>query len=205
MAPDQAERTSGADRAGVGVAAPHATDPGRTAAEICGRFPLGLRARRLLKGGMKPGQYLTLLVENKLYADAIRYMAHSLLNREAVWWACLCARSQADALEALPPGQRRSLGAAVRWVLEPTEANRQEAGRSAEAAGTKTPAGAAARAASFALGQAHAPGPGAMPPDPVLSARMAAAGVLLAANSSARLRRFITLGLDIAYGHNRWD
>jgi hypothetical protein len=189
----------------AGAAAPPATAPDRTADEICRNVRIGMRARKLLVAGMKPGQFLTLLVEHRLYADAIRYMAHALLNREAVWWACLCARSGADALGAMPAGHRQALGAAVHWVLEPTEAHRQEAGRSVDAAGIRTPAGAVARAAAFALGQPAPPGPGATPPNSVLAARMAAASVLLAAKSSAQLRRFITIGLDIAYGHNRWD
>ena len=190
---------------GAGGAAPDATHSERTADEICRDVRLGARAKKLLVAEMKPGQFLTLLVEHRLYADAIRYMAHALLNREAVWWACLCARSGTESLEAMPAPQRQALGAAVRWVLEPTEAHRQEAARSVDGAGTRTPAGAAARAAAFALGQAETPGPGAIPPSPVLAARMAGASVLLAAKSSARLRRFIILGLDVAYGENRWD
>lgn len=186
--------------------APPTTVPERTAEEICKNVRMGMRARKLLTAGMKPGQFLTILVENRLYADAIRYMAHALLNREAVWWACLCARAvEADALEAMPVEHRQALGAAVRWVLEPTEANRQAAGRSVEPAGTRTPAGAVARAAAFALGQVEPPSTGNTPPNPTLAARMAAASVLLAAKSSDRLRRSITLGLDVAYGHNRWD
>lgn len=189
----------------VGGPPPVATAPDRTADEICRDVRLGARAKKLLVVGMKPGQFLTLMVEHRLYADAIRYMAHALLNREAVWWACLCTRSGAENLEAMPAPQREALGAAVRWVLDPTEAHRQEAACSVEGAGTRTPAGAAARAAAFALGQTDAPGPGSMPPSPILAARMAGASVLLAAKSSARLRRFITLGLDVAYGENRWD
>ncbi|SIO60660.1 hypothetical protein SAMN05444166_6477 [Singulisphaera sp. GP187] len=190
----------------VGGAAPPTINPDRTADEICKNVRIGIRAKKLLVAGMKPGQFLTLLVENRLYADAIRYMAHALLNREAVWWACLCARSaEAEALETMPTAHRQALGAAVRWVLEPTEAHRQAAGRSVEPAGTRTSAGAVARAAAFALGQSESHGVGSTPPNPILAARMAAASVLLAAKSSDRLRRFITVGLDVAYGHNRWD
>lgn len=191
---------------GVGGAAPPVTDPERTADEICQNVRIGMRARKLLVAGMKPGQFLAVLVEHRLHADAIRYMAHALLNREAVWWACLCARAaEADALESMQAEHRQALGAAVRWVLEPTEAHRQAAGRSVAPAGTRSPAGAVARAAAFALGQPEPSGPGNTPPNPILAARMAAASVLLAAKSSDRLRGFITIGLDVAYGHNRWE
>jgi hypothetical protein len=160
---------------------------------------------------MKPGQYLARLVERRLYADAVRYMAFALLNREAVWWTCLCARSETDNLQAIPLGEQHALGAAVRWVLEPSEARRKQAQQSALAVSATTPAGAAARAASFALGQTDAPRAGDPPPDRVQAARLAASSVLLGAGrgptaaASARLRRFITLGLDVAYGNNRWD
>jgi len=178
----------------------------RTADEICRNIRLGPRSRKLLAPGLKPGQYLSLLVENRLHADAVRYMAHALLNREAVWWACLCTRSTVgENLSTMPEAQRQGLGAAVRWVLEPTEAHRQGAARWVEPAGVRTPAGALAKAASFALGQSEPVPLGSNPPNALLTARLAAASVLLSGTTADQLRRFIVLGLDVAYGQNRWN
>lgn len=200
--PGPAAQSAGLGRGPVEEATPRLN---RTANEICRSVRLSRRAQKLLRPETPPGEYLTRLVEHRLYPDAIRYMAHALLNREAVWWACLCARSSVENLETLPAAQQQALGAAVRWVLDPTEANRHAAASTVEAAGIRTSAGAVARAASFALGQSEPSGAGVVPLTPALAARMAAAGILLAGGSSARLSRFITIGLDVAYGENRWD
>ena len=38
------------------------------------------------------------------YTDAVRFLAHALPKREAVWWACLCVRKAAGA-NPPPPAQ----------------------------------------------------------------------------------------------------
>src|SRR4051794_30070786 len=115
-------------------------NPPRTAAEIGREVALGRRARSLLGADLRPGQYLARLIQGRHHADAIRFMAHSLLNREAVWWSCLCVRHSLR--EDAPPEHRRALGAAVRWAINPSDANRREAGAAAGAAGKRVPAGA---------------------------------------------------------------
>ena len=200
--------------------------PPRTAAEISAEVTLGRKARSLLAPDLRPGQYLALLIRHRLHADAIRYMAHSLLNREAVWWASLCVRHALD--DQAPAAHRAALGAAVRWVIQPDDVHRRAAGDAATAAGKRVPAGSVARAALYAAGPPPpagavpsspptSPGPGAAPGPmpalilPSLSAKLCASGILLAvtrgpaADLSLRLRQSIALGLDVAYGTNRWE
>jgi len=191
-----------------------ATAPPRTAADICREFAPSARARRRLDDRISPGAFLAALIEAGLHADAIRLMAHALLNREAVWWACLCARAAAG--PAAPPDQHRALGAAVRWVLEPGPARRREADAAGFGAARRTPARAAALAASCAAGgPAEDPGPLAAPapapPDRVRAARHVAGCVFRSiiaakpAGFAAQSRQFLSLGLDVAYGTNRWE
>jgi hypothetical protein len=83
----------------------------------------------LLRDAMDPGEYLDALTEQRLYRDALQFVAHLLPPRFAVWWGCLCAW---HAARPEPPSVvAEALHAAVRWVLDPSEANR----RAAEAPG----------------------------------------------------------------------
>lgn len=187
---------------------PKATAQPRTAVEVGQPIRLGSRARKLLTDHLKPGPYLALLVQERLFADAIRFMGSALLNREAVWWSCLCVRHVAG--ESPTPENRDALGAAVRWVLDPSEANRQAALMAALAAGSRSPAGCVARAAYFGVGSPPT-GPVAAPANPILTARLASAAVLLAAAQgkpgevAANYRQYIAWGLDVSYGANRWE
>jgi hypothetical protein len=124
--------------------------PPRTAAEIGKLFPLGDEAKKLLRDGMTPRQYLDVLLEKQQFVDAVRFLAHVLPKREAVWWACLCARSAAGS--GAPAPQTAALQAAERWVADPSEANRRAAQDAAEAAELGTPAGCAAMAAFWSGG-----------------------------------------------------
>ena len=122
----------------------------RTAAEVCKRFPLGEDAKKLLRDGMTPPQFLAVLTEKQLAVDAVRFLAHALPKREAVWWACLCARQAAGG--NLPAKPAAALQAAERWAADPSEDNRRKAQAAAEAAEMSTPAGCAAMAAFWSGG-----------------------------------------------------
>ena len=67
----------------------------KTAAEVCKHFPLGEEAKKLLRDGQTPAQFLDVLIEKQQFPDAVRFLAHALPKREAVWWACLCSRAVA--------------------------------------------------------------------------------------------------------------
>jgi hypothetical protein len=171
--------------------------PPRTAADICGAFRLGPRARALLGPQLAPGDYLKRLIDGRLYVDAIRLMAHALRRREAVWWACLCTQHAGGG--ELPPAEGAALKAAVRWVLGPSEERRQAAKKAAAAAGLKTPAGCAAQAAFLAD-----------PSSPTRSAKLVGVGVLLAAarrpaaERTWTYRQFVAVGLDVEAGTATW-
>jgi hypothetical protein len=180
----------------------------RTAAEVCQHFSLGDEARTLLRESQTPGQYLDLLIEKHQHLDAVRFLAHALPKREAVWWACLCARSVAGANPA--PGYTAALQAAETWVADPSEDYRRAAMAEAEKATFGNPAGCAAAAVFFSGGSLGPPNVPAIPPGEHLTARSVAGGILLAAVTTApetapeKYRQFLARGKEVASGVNRW-
>src|ERR1700722_16356761 len=86
----------------------------KTAAEVCKNFPLGDEAKKLLRDGSTPRQFLDVLVEKQQFPDAVRFLAHALPKREAVWWACLCARQAHGPNPPAPLGP--ALQAAEKWT-----------------------------------------------------------------------------------------
>jgi hypothetical protein len=79
----------------------------------------------LLDEEMRPEAFIRKLSEAKKWRDAVKVMAHILPRREAVWWACICARQMedltSDKMEIL------ALEAAEKWVFKPTDKKRLNA------------------------------------------------------------------------------
>src|SRR5437762_9798841 len=66
-----------------------------------------------------------------LLIEATRLLAHALPAREAVWWACACARHTA-ASGANPPVETTVREAAEEWVRRQTDDHRRAAMKQAE-------------------------------------------------------------------------
>jgi hypothetical protein len=149
------------------------------AADVCASFDLSDEARLLLREDQPALDFLTTLTESGKFTDAVRFVAHLLPKRIAVWWACQCARQAAG--NQLAAREEAAVKAAEKWVAEPDEETRYATFLPANQAGLGTAAGCAAMAA-FASGGSLAP-----PDDPVvapldeLAAQMVAGSVLIAA------------------------
>jgi hypothetical protein len=146
---------------------------------------------------------LDALIQASLVTDAARLVAHALPKREAVWWACMCAR----ATEAAPaPADAEALTAAETWVRKPEEPNRRQAMAKAEAAGFRTPEAWAAIGAFWSGGSMAPEGQPVVPPGDHLTGLAVAGAVSLAAvrkqpeKADATLRAFLASALDIAGG-----
>jgi hypothetical protein len=180
----------------------------KTAAEVCQRFPVGEEARKLLRDDLSPSHYLTALMEHQLHLDAIRFLAHALPKREAVWWACCCARRAHGS--ACPAAADAALRAAEKWLADPSEDNRRATMPAAEKAGLGDPAGCAAAACFWSGGSLAPPELPAVPPGEHLTAHGVAGAVMLAAvlgepaQVTEKHRQFLTLGQEVASGVNRW-
>ena len=176
------------------------------ASEICGLFELEPEARALLGADATPAEFLACLVENTRFHDATRFLAHALPKREAVWWACLCAR-QTLAGDA-PPARLAALEAAEAWVYQPTEENRRMTMERAQEAGYDNPASWAAVAAFWSGGSLAPAGSPVVPPGETLTAVAVSGAVILAAvqnqpeQAADRFASFFEQGIDVADGGN---
>jgi hypothetical protein len=181
----------------------------KTAAELCQHFKLGDQAQPLLKDGQTPRQLLDALMEKKQHLDAVRLLAYALPKREAVWWALGCAKMVAGA-NPPPAPAAAALQAIEKWVLEPSEENRRVAQAAAEAAPVGTAAGCAAMAVFWSGGSLSPPNAPVVPPGEYLTAHGVACAIMLAAVQSEpqkareKYQIFLTQGIDVANGANRW-
>jgi hypothetical protein len=180
------------------------SDP--TAAAVCAHFELETQSLPVLEEAPGSEQFLRLLIEKEHYIDAVRFLAHALPKREAVWWACVCARSK---LAPEPEAQELNiLGLAEAWVYDPSDANRRAAMAAAEASEFKTPASWAA-AAAFWSGGSMAPAdlPEVLPAENLTGKAVTAAVMQAVAmgepdEMEERYRQLLARGLDIARGGN---
>jgi hypothetical protein len=178
------------------------------AAEVCQHFDLKEEARPLLRHGLSPREFVDALLANRQYQAAIHFMAHALPAREAVWWGCLCLEHVRR--DKWVDDEKAAAKAAVQWVLDPSEENRQAAKAPGDAAGPGTPAGSLALAASWTGGSLAAANLPPVPPGPFLPAKGVAGAVALAAVKGDPLkiadtqRLFVELGITVAEGRVVW-
>lgn len=136
--------------------------------------------------------------------EAARVLAHALPQREAVWWACMCASHTAP--PDLPDPDRLAREAAEHWVRRQGDQDRRIAMRHAEATSFKSPEAWAAVAAFWSGASIAAEDQPAVPPTPHVAGKAVAGSVALAAvrtdpgRQRARLSRFLASGRNIAAG-----
>lgn len=190
-------------------ASPHPVPPGRGTADVCAVADLGEDAKALLSGGaLAPVPFIAVLMERGLHADAVRFLAHALPRREAVWWAWVCARKASGAEPA--PAIKAALEATERWIVQPTEENRRQALHFGEAADFGTPAGCAALAAFMSAGSLAPPDAPPVPPGEFMTAKAVSGSVTLAAvttqpeRAEEKFNEFVKIGLEVADRTRLW-
>lgn len=179
----------------------------RTAA-IAAQAGLEQEALGLARPDLHPKEYVALLLERKLHPDAVRFMAHSLPKREAVWWAWMCARRAAG--DKAAPAIRASLEATEKWIAHPTDENRRAAMAAAEKADFGTAAGCAGLAAFFSGGSMAPPEAHPVPPGERLTGRMVAVAIMCSAVSQPEIapekyEQFVAQALDVANRIKLWE
>jgi hypothetical protein len=178
------------------------------AAAISAVAELGEEAMALLRPDMQPPDYINLLVEKNLFADAVRFLAHALPKREAVWWGWVCAKRIAG--EAPPPKVKAALEATEKWIAQPTDENRRAAYAAAEAAPFSTSAGCAGLAAFFSGGSLAPPDLPPVPPGEFLAAKAVSGAVIFAAvqkepeKAPEKFKQFIAQGVDVTVRIKLW-
>src|SRR5207245_536329 len=144
---------------------------------------------------------LDALIEKQQFPDAIRFLAHALPKREAVWWACVCARGTTGPNP--PPKITAALQAAEKWCSDPSEDNRRATQLAADAAELATPAGCA----GGSLAPANVP---VVPPGENLTAHGVTGSVMLAAvlqepeKAPEKFKKFLAQGIEVGNGASKW-
>ncbi|MFO0846543.1 MAG: hypothetical protein U0797_29940 [Gemmataceae bacterium] len=178
--------------------------PAKSAGEACAATKLPGPALALLQEEHTPRQYLDSLLGAGLFAAAVRFLAFALPAREAVWWACLCVRLTRPGMAV---EEEKAANAAARWVVEPTEARRQEAERLAR---QDTPGGWVAKAVAWTGGSLAPPPAPPVKPRPEMPSHAVAAALAMALNGVApprvevAHRQALALGAHVARGKHLW-
>lgn len=168
------------------------------------RLELDAEGNALLATAADAEAGLALLAGAGRMTEALRLLAHALPKREAVWWACMCARAVPD--PASRPEDAAALEAAEQWVRRPDEANRRAAMAAAEKAGFRSTEAWAAVGAFWSGGSMAPEGQPAVPPAENLTGVAVAGAVVLAAvrvtpeKAGRRYVRFIASARDVALG-----
>jgi hypothetical protein len=153
---------------------------------------------------MSTGAFLEILIREAQWTDAVRFLAHALPRREAVWWACTCARLTLP--KDAPPEVAAALEAAEAWVFQPTEEHRRAAMQKAEIAGFETPSAWSAVSVFWSGGSMAPPDAPPVPPADRLLPTAVTSTILLAAVQTEpqfadrKYKRFLEAGIDIARG-----
>jgi hypothetical protein len=173
-------------------------------AAVRARIGLPPAAAAQLAGCVGAAEALERLAEGGFLIEATRLVAHALPRREAVWWACMCARHTAPG--DLPETDLAAVDLAETWVRKQTDDVRRTAMEQAQRTGFGSPEAWAAVAA-FWSGDSLTPADQAkVPPAPHLAGTAVAGAVALAAvridpaRTDARLARFLDSAREIAQG-----
>ena len=162
---------------------------------------LGEEAMALVRPEMHPLDFVALLMEKALYPDAVRFIAHALPKREAVWWGWVCARRAAG--DNPQPKIKASLEATEKWIAQPSEDNRRSAMAAAQKAELGTAAGCAGLAAFFSGGSLAPPEAPVVPPGEFLSAKAVSGAVIFAAvakepeRAPEKFKIFVAQGVEV--------
>ncbi|HTS28415.1 MAG TPA: hypothetical protein VMH81_21225 [Bryobacteraceae bacterium] len=170
---------------------------------------LGEEASALLKPEMHPLDFIAKLMDQQMYADAVRFLAHALPKREAVWWAWMSARRITP--ENAPAKIKAALEATEKWIAQPSDENRRAAKEAADAASLGTAAGCAGLAAFFAGDSLAPPNLPPVPPGPYLTAKAVAGAVNFAALSGdprqapEKFKSFVAQGVEVTRRIKLWE
>jgi len=173
-------------------------------APLLPRLELDAEGIALLDGATDAATGIDRLAAAKRMPEAVRLAAHALPKREAVWWACMCARAVPD--PALAPADIVALDAAEHWVRRPDEAARRTAETAAQKTRFRSPEAWAAMGAFWSGGSMAPEGQPVVPPAEHLTGVAIAGAVVLSAvrntpeRQELRFLRFLDAARDIAAG-----
>ncbi len=165
-------------------------------------------AQALLSPEMGPRDYVLAMAGADLHVDALKFLAHLLPRREAVWLGWLSARKELE--KKLSPEEEAALAATERWIREPTDGNRRSALEAATAATLESPAGCAALGAYLSGGSMAPAELEAVPPPRYATARAVFGCLILTAvqmepeKAPEKYQKYLADGLELAERIDLW-
>ncbi len=176
------------------------------ACDIIDADDLDAASKDLLNPEIRPETYIRELCSAGMWSDAVKVMARALPPREAVWWACVCARR----IESLGDDgdEIAALKAAEQWVYKPTPQNQADAFRLAQESTSRAAGMLAALAAAGSEGKLpladgqYADLESSAFPQLLFAVVMISAAAKGSEQINGRLRQMLSSGEDIACGGN---
>lgn len=177
--------------------------------QVAAAAELEPEAQALLSPAMGPRDYVLAMSEADLYVDALKFLAHLLPRREAVWLGWLSARKELE--KKLSPEEEAALAATERWIREPTDAHRRSALEAATAATLESPAGCAALGAYLSGGSMAPAELETVPPPRYATARAVFGCLILTAvqmepeKAPEKYQKYLADGLELAERIDLWN
>ncbi|QDV42146.1 FHA domain protein [Stieleria neptunia] len=156
-------------------------EPKLSAVELCQMTDLEEESLQLFRPSHTPEEFFQVLTDNQLFADAIRILSLYLPKRQAIYWAY---RAVDDVFPRdLIGDERTALDVTMAWLKDPSEENRRAAMAIAEKLEFANAPSLVAAAACWSEGSMAPAEFDEVPPDPNLTAQMAAAAMTMTATS----------------------
>lgn len=173
------------------------------ASEVCQKFKLiDQLSVELLKTYTMSEEFFGKLLENKLYIDAVKFLAHALPKHETILWACNCLQQN----ELLTSVNEKILEDAKNWLKNPSENFRQVIEKSNNLSDFANPLTWLALAIFWSEGSLTGPDEPIVVPAPTLTAQASAGAIMLAAvlmepeAANIKYETYLKLGINIARG-----
>lgn len=182
-------------------AAPFTKIESTDASEVCQKFKLSDKLSvELLKTYTLSEEFFGKLLENKLYIDAVKFLAHVLPKHETILWACTCLQQN----ELLVSTNEKILEDAKNWLKKPSESFRQVIGKSNNLSDFANPFTWLALAIFWSEGSLTGPEEPVVVPGPTLTAQASSGAIMLAAvlmepeAANIKYETYLKLGINIA-------
>ncbi|HKJ18514.1 MAG TPA: hypothetical protein VJ984_14265 [Xanthomonadales bacterium] len=178
----------------------------KTARSLVGPGLLEPESAEFLDSDIRPEAFIKALSDADQLTDAVKVMTRALPVREAVWWACVCARQMVALTE--DDVELAAVAAAEAWVFKPSEKNREQAFELVKQKGSNGAGSMCALAATFSEGNVPMGEGQHLDVDPAIFLQLVDGVVMVSAAEKEgekikdRLRTYLLSGQDIACGGN---
>ncbi|PWI34105.1 hypothetical protein DI392_07895 [Vibrio albus] len=175
------------------------------ASDVTSLYELEDPVRSLQDDTASPAEFVSLLMRNQYYGDALQFMLYALPKREAVWLTCMIY-SENSADNGDGSNEPEAIKRAKEWVFSPDEEHRLAAMELAESQHYQTPESFVSAAVAWSSGSLSGPDNPPVPPAEDLTAKALWASVVMHVYKSdpetitAKFHAFLDQAIDIANG-----